>query len=155
MKTKTNNQQYIKSDLIALILIGVFISMPTLVQAQDEDMNRRVIHQRILNKFDHDGDGTLNDREKYQARKFYARLKNKNNGSDVRPDRVRPDVDRPDRVRPDVNRPDRVRPHTDRARDIRPDRARVIRHRIDRNNDGRIGQRERHAARRIHARRVR
>ena len=171
MTTKAYIRHYLISDLIAFVIIGAFITIPSLALAQEEDENMRAIHHRILNHFDHDGDGKLNDREKYQARKFYARWKENNNSVD-RPDRRRPDVDRPDRRRPDVDRPDRRRPDVyrpDRRRpdvsrpdvsrpdvsrpDVRP--ARDIRSRLDRNNDGRFGQRERQAARRIQARRIR
>ena len=61
----------------------------------------------------------LNDREAYHARQFHQRWK-ESQGSDVRPDRVRPDLDR----------------------------VRDLRQRIDRNNDGQIAPRERFNARR-------
>ena len=156
MTTKAYIRHYLISDLIAFVIIGAFITIPSLALAQEEDENMRAIHHRFLNHFDHDGDGKLNDREKYQARKFYARWKENNNSVD-RPDRRRPDVDRPDRRRPDVDRPDRRRPDVSRPDVSRPDvrPARDIRSRLDRNNDGRFGQRERQAARRIQARRIR
>jgi len=134
MKTNTYIKRYLKDDLIILTIIGALIIIPAKANAQDEDPESRPFQQRILNHFDKDGDGALNDREAYHARQFYKRWKESHDSVE------RPDV-RPDRVRPDV------RPDSDRVRDIRQ--------RIDRNNDGRIGPRERGNARRIQARRNR
>jgi len=134
MKTKTYIKKYLKDDLIILAIIGAITFVPGKVMAQDEDQELRPAKQRILNHFDKDGDGTLNDREAYHARKFYSRWKENHDSVE------RPDV-RPDRVRPDV------RPDSDRVKDMRQ--------RIDRNNDGRVGPRERVNARRIKARRNR
>ena len=125
MKTKTYIKKYLKDDLIILAIIGAITFVPGKVMAQDEDQELRPAKQRILNHFDKDGDGALNDREAYHARQFYNRWKESHDS-----------VERPD-----------VRPDSDRVRDIRQ--------RIDRNNDGRIGPRERVNARRIQARRNR
>lgn len=130
MKTKAYIKRYLKDDLILLAVFGAIVFLPPELMAQEDEQELRPKHQRILNHFDKDGDGTLNDREAYHARKFYQRWK-EGQGSDVRPDRVRPDT------RPDV------------------DRVRDVRRRIDRNNDQRISPRERFNARRIQARRAR
>jgi hypothetical protein len=124
MTNKTN----VLHNVMALILTGTIVSVPSMVMAQDEDSHPN--HERIINHFDQDGDGVLNDREKLHARKYFARKNGSGDGS----------ADRPDRRRPDVNRPD-----------VRPDRN--IRDHLDRNNDGQLGQRKRQTARRIQARR--
>ena len=116
MKTKNNIKKYIKSDLMILAIVGSLMSVPTMVNAQDEDQELRPFQQRILNHFDKNGDGVLNDREAYHARHFYNRWKQSQGNND---------------------------------------RPRDLRRRIDRNNDGRIGPRERANARRIQARRSR
>ncbi len=106
MKTTIYNTHNL---LITAMLIGMFILAPSAVIAQEEDHNKRIIHQRLLHKFDHNGDGVLTGRESYQARKFYHRWKENQTGA----------VDRPARSRPDVARPE-VRPDTDRVRNFRP-----------------------------------
>jgi len=58
MKTRASNAH---NPLIASILIGTFILAPFAVTAQGEDHNKRVIYQRLLNKFDHNGDGALTE----------------------------------------------------------------------------------------------
>ncbi|NNE38925.1 MAG: hypothetical protein HKN08_11515 [Gammaproteobacteria bacterium] len=144
MKTKAYIKQHLKEDLIIIAVFGAMVFLPPELMAQDEDQELRPKHERLLNHFDKDGDGQLNDREAYHARKFHQRWKENHdsgNRPDIRPDRVRPDLHQDRRVRPDV------RPDVDRVRDVR--------RRIDRNNDRRISPRERVNARRIQARRSR
>jgi len=115
MTSKTSIRQY----LFAPVLIGAFISAPSLVLAQEVDEADSIDRSDIRR-------------------------------SDVdRADRTRPDVDRPDRRRTDLDRPDRRRPDVER-----PDRRRTDTSSV-RNNDGRLGQRERQTARQIQTRRNR
>lgn len=151
MNIKAYIRNYLKIDVILLAIIGAFFVTPDQAMAQDETDELRPKQERILNHFDKDGDGMLNDREKYHARKAIARKKHNNNGTDVRPDRRRPHDRRPEVDRTDRRITDHARP--DRVRDVRPDRVRDYR-RLDRNHDGRLNRGERQSAKRIKAARV-
>ena len=167
MTIKSYMKNYLKFDVVVFVLIGAFFISPDDVMAQDDTDELRPKQERILNHFDKNGDGVLNDREKYHARKAIARKKHSNNETDVRPDRRRPHdrrpgMDRSDRRITDHARTDRIRDarrdrisdvRPDRVRDVRPDRARNYR-RLDRNHDGRLNHGERTAAKRIKAARV-
>jgi len=100
MKTRTYKTPGL---LLTAMLTGTFILAPAAVSAQEEGHNKRIIHQRILNKFDHNGDGSLTGRESYHARKFYHRWKENHGGNVDRPGTRRPDIARPE-VRPDADR---------------------------------------------------
>ena len=158
MTIKSYMKNYLKLDVVLFVIIGAFFISPDDVMAQDDTDELRPKQERILNHFDKDGDGVLNDREKYHARKAIARKKHNNDETDVRPDRRRPhdrritDHARPDRVRD--ARSDRVRDfRSDRPSDVRPDRVRDYR-RLDRNHDGELNRGERVSARRIKEARV-
>lgn len=137
------------------ILIGAFTAVPSLVLAQDTTDEDGISHEKLLERFDHNGDGRIDDVERRHMRDVRNRLDRN------RPDRPRPDVDRPDRPRPDVDRPDhprrdRIRDHFDRNDNDRlnPGERRHLRQfhdRLDRNDDGRIGTREKQAFRRHRA----
>ena len=80
-------KRFLKDDIIILTIIGALITVPAKADAQDEEQELRPKHERILNHFDKNGDGTLNDsRGPYHARQFHQRWK-ESQGSDVRPDR--------------------------------------------------------------------
>ena len=98
MTTKANMQKKHTSKLIALIFIGAFAALPAVSMAQDGANNHRIIHQRIKNHFDKDGNGALNGREAIQARKFHARWHDNHDGPGVRPHRRPADVRRFDQL---------------------------------------------------------
>ena len=94
MTTTANMQKKHISKLIALILIGASLSLPSVSMAQDGADNHRVLHQRIKNNFDKDGNGVLNGREAFHAREFHARWHITHAGPAVRPHRRHPNADR-------------------------------------------------------------
>ncbi len=70
MKTKAYIKRYLKEDLILMAVFGAIVFLPPELMAQDSDQELRPKHQRILNHFNKDADGQLNDREAYHARHF-------------------------------------------------------------------------------------
>ncbi len=93
MKTKAYIKRHLKEDLILMAVFGAIVFLPPELMAQDSDQELRPKHQRILNHFDKDGDGQLNDREAYHARHFYNRWK-QSQGSNDRPRDIRRRIDR-------------------------------------------------------------
>jgi hypothetical protein len=87
MKTQTRSKHlYIINGAIASVVLAASLAMP--VAAMAEDGSQSISRERLLHKFDINGDGVLNDREKYHARKTLARLHQRDN--DRRPDRRMP-----------------------------------------------------------------
>jgi len=93
MNTKAYIKKYLIEDIILLAVFGTIVFLPPEIMAQDTNTELRPKHERIINHFDKDGDGTLNDREAYHARHFYNRWK-QSQGSNDRPRDIRPRFDR-------------------------------------------------------------
>jgi len=79
MKTRTDSKHHFINGAIATVLLAASMSLPTLSMAEDDSSSGSVSRERLVHKFDVNGDGTLNDREKYHARKFLARLHQNDN----------------------------------------------------------------------------
>ena len=77
------------------ILIGAFTTIPSLVLSQDTTDEDGISHEEMLERFNHNGDGRIDEVERRHMRDVRNRLDRN------RPDRPRPDVDRPDHPRRD------------------------------------------------------
>lgn len=80
MKINAYIKKYLKDDLIILAITASIIFVPGKVMAQDEGHEHRPVNQRVLNHFDKNGDGTLNNREAYHARQFHQRIDRNDDG---------------------------------------------------------------------------
>jgi hypothetical protein len=79
MTTSTITRKAKTSRVLAILLIGASLSLPAVSLAEDGVNKHRIVHQRIKNHFDHDGNGTLTGREALQARNFHQRWHDQHN----------------------------------------------------------------------------
>ena len=126
MKSKISNRRSTIINMTSGLLIGAFTATPSWILAQDTNDENVIRYEKLLDRFDRNGDGRIDDSERHH----------------VRDTRNRPDGDRQDH-----SRRDRIRDHFDRNDNERLDprerqHLRQFHDRLDHNNDGRIGKRE-------------